>query len=108
MAEKDSTAGLNITREQLIQLLNEDLAREYQALIEINKHIDYLGDDSAMMSNPVKISNDPVESLRAVLENEWKMAEHYHERICQAEAMGEFELSEILRAIIEQQHELDL
>jgi bacterioferritin len=31
--QKQATAGANITREQLIELLNEDLAREYQAII---------------------------------------------------------------------------
>src|SRR5450759_1984226 len=33
MAKEPTTAGLNITREQMIQLLNEDLAGEYQAII---------------------------------------------------------------------------
>ena len=31
--QKQATADANITREQLIELLNEDLAREYQAII---------------------------------------------------------------------------
>ena len=30
---KENTKGLNITRERMIQLLNEDLAGEYQAII---------------------------------------------------------------------------
>ena len=33
MTEEHTTTGLNITREQMIQLLNEDLAGEYQAII---------------------------------------------------------------------------
>src|SRR5476651_786606 len=33
MTKESTTAGLNITREQIIQLLNEDLAGEYQAII---------------------------------------------------------------------------
>ena len=33
MTKEPTTAGLNITREQMIQLLNEDLAGEYQAII---------------------------------------------------------------------------
>src|SRR6202142_3704641 len=33
MTNYNITAGLNITREQMIQLLNEDLAGEYQAII---------------------------------------------------------------------------
>jgi bacterioferritin len=48
--------------------------------------------------------------LRADLENERTTVGRYRERICQAEAMGEFALSETLRAIIvqEQDHEIDL
>jgi bacterioferritin len=58
----------------------------------------------------VKTSNDPVEMLRADLENERETVGRYRQRIRQAEAMGEFALSEILRAIIvqEQDHEIDL
>src|SRR6476661_5729024 len=33
MTKKNTIAGLDITREQMIQLLNEDLAGEYQAII---------------------------------------------------------------------------
>src|ERR1700733_9243112 len=33
MTKENSTTGVNITREKMIQLLNEDLAREYQAVI---------------------------------------------------------------------------
>ena len=33
VAKEDITDELNITREQMIELLNEDLAREYQAII---------------------------------------------------------------------------
>jgi hypothetical protein len=33
MTKENVTAGLNITREEMIQLLNEDLAGEYQAII---------------------------------------------------------------------------
>ena len=33
MAKEKTTNGLNITREQMVALLNEDLAGEYQAII---------------------------------------------------------------------------
>jgi rubrerythrin len=48
--------------------------------------------------------------LRADLENERETVGRYRERIRQAEAMGEFALSETLRGIIvqEQEHEIDL
>jgi bacterioferritin len=143
MNKEDTTSGLNITREQMIALLNEDLAGEYQAIIAytvysqmlkgaaytdvarelevhageelqhaimIAKQIDYLGGMPGVTPKPVKTSNDPVAMLRADLENERETVGRYRERIRQAEAMGEFALSEALRAIIvqEQEHEIDL
>jgi bacterioferritin len=140
---KENTTPVNITREQMIQLLNEDLAGEYQAIIaytvysqvlkgaaytdiareleahageelahaiKIAKQIDYLGGMPGVTPKPVKTSHDPVAMLRADLENERATVGRYRERIRQAEAMGEFALSETLRAIIvqEQEHEIDL
>ena len=137
------TTGTNITREKMIELLNEDLAGEYQAIIayvvysqvikgaeytdiarELEKHageelqhaikiakqIDYLGGMPGVIPKPVKVSDDAVEMLRADLDNERKTVERYRERIRQAEALGEFALSETLRGIIaqEQEHEIDL
>jgi bacterioferritin len=143
MTKEDTTTKLNITREQMIRLLNEDLAGEYQAIIaytvysqvlkgaaytdiarELEKHaaeelqhaikiakqIDYLGGMPCVTAKPVKTSDDPATMLRADLENERETVERYRERIRQAEAMGEFALSETLRGIIvqEQDHEIDL
>ena len=143
MTKEHMAAGLNITREKMIQLLNEDLAGEYQAIIaytvysqvlkgaaytdiarelemhageelahaiKIAKQIDYLGGMPSVTPKPVKTSSDPVAMLRADLENERATVGRYRERIRQAEAMGEFALSETLRAIIvqEQEHEIDL
>jgi bacterioferritin len=143
MPKEIITTESKITREQMIQLLNEDLAGEYQAIIaytvysqvlkgaaytdiareleahageelghaiRIAKQIDYFGGMPAVTPKPVKTSNDPVEMLRADLENERETVGRYRERICQAESMGEFALSETLRAIIvqEQEHEIDL
>jgi len=143
MDKEAKTSGLNITRKQMIELLNEDLAGEYQAIIAytvysqllkgaaytdvarelevhageelqhaimIAKQIDYLGGMPGVTPKPVKTSNDPVAMLRADLENERETVGRYRERIRQAEAMGEFALSETLRAIIvqEQEHEIDL
>jgi bacterioferritin len=144
MTKKENlTTGLNITRAQMIQLLNEDLAGEYQAIIaytvysqvikgpeytdiarelevhageelahaiKIAKQIDYLGGMPGVTPKPVVTSHDPVAMLRADLENERTTVGRYRERIRQAEAMGEFALSEILRGIIvqEQEHEIDL
>lgn len=143
MAKEDVIDELNVTREQLVQLLNEDLAREYQAIIaytvysqvlkgaeytdiarelethaaeelahalKIAKQIDYLGGMPGVVAKPVKTSSDPKEMLRADLDNERATVAHYRQRIRQAEALGEYALSETLREIIvqEQEHEIDL
>ena len=133
----------NITRAELIELLNEDLAGEYQAIIaytvysqvlkgaaytdiarelevhageelahaiKIAKQIDYLGGMPAVTPKPVITSNDPVVMLRADLDNVRTTVGRYRERFRQAEALGEYGLSETLRGIIvqEQDHEIDL
>src|SRR5450631_2214364 len=95
-----------------------DIARELEAhaaeelahAIKIAKQIDYLGGMPGVTPKPVKTSTDPVAMLRADLENERTTVGRYRERIRQAEAMGEFGLSETLRGIIvqEQEHEIDL
>jgi bacterioferritin len=132
-----------IDRKTLINLLNEDLAREYQAVIayvnysqvlkgaaymdiakELEKHageelehaikiakqIDYLGGDPTVTPKPVKTSDKAEEMLRFDLENERVTIMNYRERIRQADAMGEFAISETLREIIvqEQDHLTDL
>ena len=140
---KENQSELNITRERLIELLNEDLAGEYQAIIaytvysqvlkgaaytdiarelevhaseelahaiKIAKQIDYLGGMPVVVPKPVKTSKEATEMLRFDLQNERETVGRYRERIRQAEALGEFALSEILRGIIaqEQEHEIDL
>ena len=132
-----------ITRKEMIHLLNQDLAREYQAIIayivysqtmkgakylhiakELEKHakeelehavhiakqIDYFNGTPVVMPEKVKMSSAPDDMLRFDLENERITILNYRERIRQAEAMGEFGLSEILRKIIaeEQDHLTDL
>lgn len=137
------TTDATITRARLIDLLNGDLAGEYQAIIAytvysqmlkgaaytdvarelelhaaeelqhaitIAKQIDYLGGTPGVTPQPVKVTADPVEMLRADLANEQATIARYRERIRQAEALGEFALSESLRGIIaqEQEHAIDL
>lgn len=127
----------------MIRLLNEDLAREYQAIIaytvysqvlkgapytdvakelekhageelahalRISKQIDYFGGMPEVWPKEVKTSADAREMLRFDLENERVTIKNYRQRIRQADAMGEFALSEILREIIvqEQEHLIDL
>ena len=140
---KDNGGENKISRERMVELLNEDLAGEYQAIIayvvysqvlkgaaytdiakelelhaaeelshalKIAKQIDYFGGMPVVTPKPVKTSNDAAEMLRADLQNERETVGRYRERIRQAEAMGEFALSEVLRTIIaqEQEHEIDL
>lgn len=134
---------INVTRGEMIQLLNDDLAREYQAIIayvvysqilkgaaytdiarELEKHageeldhalaiskqIDYLGGTPTVTPKSVKLSDKPEDLLRFDLDNERETVRNYRTRIRQAEALGEFALSETLRKIIvqEQEHEIDL
>jgi bacterioferritin len=132
-----------ITREEMIKRLNEDLAREYQAIIayivysqtlkgakyqhiaqELEKHaseeldhailiakqIDYFNGTPVTVPEPVKFSENPDDLLRFDLENERVTILAYRQRIREADAMGEFALSETLREIIvqEQEHLTDL
>jgi bacterioferritin len=134
---------LNVSRAQLAELLNEDLAREYQAVIaytvysqvlkgaaymdiarelevhageelqhalKLARQVDYFGGAPAVTPKPVKTTNDPNKMLRLDLENERETIAQYRQRIRQAEALGEFALSEILRGIVvqEQEHEIEL
>ncbi len=90
--------------------LEKHAGEELAHAIKIAKQIDYLGGMPGVTPKPVKVSEDPKEMLRADLENERRTVERYRARIQQAEAMGEFALSETLRGIIvqEQEHEIDL
>jgi bacterioferritin len=132
-----------ISREEMVRLLNEDLAREYQAIIayvvysqtmkgaqylhiakeleqhateelshaiQIARQIDYFNGTPVVAPKPVKMSDKPDDMLRFDLENERVTIVAYRERIRQAEALGEFALSETLREIIaqEQEHLTDL
>ena len=130
-------------RKKMIDLLNEDLSREYQAIMayvvysqvlkgaqymtiakELEKHaseeldhaiklsnqIDYFGGMPTATAKSVKLTDDAVEMLKADLENERVTIANYRTRVRQADAMGEFALSEILREILvqEQEHLIDL
>jgi bacterioferritin len=137
------TQDAKISRDQMVEFLNEDLAREYQAIIAyviysqtikgaqytdiagelelhaaeelshailIAKQIDYLNGTPTNKPKQVKISDKAEDMLRFDLDNEKETIINYRQRIRQAEAMGEFALSEVLRKIIaqEQDHLTDL
>jgi bacterioferritin len=128
---------------EMVDALNEDLAREFQAIIayvnysqtmkgakytdiasELEKHaaeelshalliakqIDYFNGTPTVKPKDVKMSDKAEDMLRFDLENERQTMVNYRKRIRQAEAMGEFGLSEVLRKIIaqEQEHLMDL
>lgn len=144
MATNQSKADKGkVTRKELVKLLNEDLAREYQAIIayvnysqilkgaayreiaeelerhaseelehalKVAKQIDYFGGMPGVDPKPVKTSDDPKAMLRYDLDNEIQTITNYRARIQQAEELGEYALSEVLREIIvqEQEHAIDL
>lgn len=132
-----------VTRRELIAALNEDLSREYQAIIayvtysqvlkganymhvakelethageelshalKISKQIDYLGGTPTVVAKPVKSTDDNEGMLRADLANETETIRQYRRRVLQAEALGEFAISEELREILrdEQDHLIEL
>jgi bacterioferritin len=131
------------TRADLIKGLQEDLSREYQAIIAyvvysqalkgaeyqsiakelelhaaeelahaitIAKQIDYLGGMPNATALPVKLTEDATAMLRADLANENDTVRAYRERVRQADALGEFAISEEIREILrqEQEHQIDL
>ena len=139
----NGSKNLKVSREEMVQLLNEDLSREYQAIIayvvysqtikgaaynsiakeleihageelahaiQIARQVDYFGGMPTITPKPVKTSKDPKAMLQFDLDNEQQTICNYRERILQAEALGEFALSETLREIIlqEQEHATDL
>ena len=130
-------------REALIKGLQEDLSREYQAIIAyvvysqalkgaeyqsiakelevhageelahaitIAKQIDYLGGMPNATAKPVKLTDNAEAMLRADLDNENNTIRAYRERVKQADALGEFAISEEIREILrqEQEHQIDL
>ena len=136
-------ATTSITRQDLIKGLQEDLSREYQAIIAyvvysqalkgaqyqniakelevhageelahaltIAKQIDYLGGKPNATAKPVKLTEDAKEMLRADLDNENNTIRAYRDRVRQADALGEFAISEEIREILrqEQEHQIDL
>ncbi|MDQ6632530.1 MAG: ferritin-like domain-containing protein, partial [Verrucomicrobiota bacterium] len=90
--------------------LEKHAGEELEHALKIAKQIDYLGGMPTTIPEKVKVSEDAKEMLKFDLENEQVTVANYRRRIRQAEAMGEFALSETLRDIIvqEQEHEIDL
>jgi bacterioferritin len=143
MAKQKTATTTTITVKELIDALNEDLSREYQAIIayvvyssvltgakwmniaaELKLHaaeelqhaliladqIDYLGGSPTATPKPVKLSKKAEDMIRFDLDNETETIKNYRQRVKQAEALGHYALSELLRTIIvqEQNHQHDL
>ena len=129
-------AGQDITRDQLAQLLNEDLSRyvvysqvlkgaeymniaaqleehahqELQHALIISRQIDYLGAMPSVTPKPVKTSEKARDMLSFDLDIENETIRNYRDRIRQCEALGEFAMAEQIREILvqEQDHQIDL
>jgi bacterioferritin len=132
-----------VTREDLLKGLQEDLSREYQAVmayvvysqalkgaeymsiakelevhageelqhaLTIAKIIDYLGGMPNATALPVTLTDNAEAMLRADLQNENDTVRAYRERVRQADALGEYAISEEIREILrqEQEHQIDL
>ena len=139
----DASSVSSSKRNEIIRGLNEDLAREYKAIIqyvvfsvalkgaeyndiadqlklhasqelshaiEVARQIDYLGGNPTVTGKQAEFSNDSKKMLEIDLKDEQTTIKNYRERIREAEAAGEYALSEALRKIIaqEQDHEIDL
>ena len=139
----DAEASSSSARAQIVAGLNEDLAREYKAIIqyvvfsvalkgaeygdiaeqlkkhasqelghalEVARQIDYLGGSPTVKGKEAEFSDDSKKMLEIDLKDEQLTIVNYRQRIRQAEAAGEYALSEALRDIIvqEQDHEIDL
>ena len=129
----EALAVRDVTREDLIALLNEDLAREYQGVISnvvysqvikdaqymqitaemevyaaeelahallIAAQIDHLGGMPLAVAKPVQTSPNGDDMLRFSLERETETIDRYRERVHQCEALGEYDLAELIREIL--------
>lgn len=133
----------NSGRDELVQGLQADLAREFKAIIQyviysqkldraqytdiaeqlevhahqeldhalqVSRQLDYFGVYPTHEPKPIEVSDNNEDMLRFDLNAEDETVRNYRERIQQAERLGEFALSEVLREIIrnEQDHQIDL
>ena len=130
MAEATEAAAPAITKEKLIDLLNEDLQREFQAVIayvnysqvlkgaaymniagELEKHAkeelrhalklsNWIDLLGGMPAKSVKTSEKAEDMLNFDLDNEKETIRNYRRRVRQADALNQFALSEDLREIL--------
>ena len=90
--------------------LEKHAGEELAHALTIAKHIDYLGGTPTVTPEPVLVSKDAKEMLRADLANETRTIKAYRQRVKQCEALGEYAIAEDVREILrqEQEHQIDL
>ena len=124
MKDETASGGIKkVSRSELIELLNQDLAREYQAIIAyvvysqvlkgaelMAKQIDYLGGMPTVEPKIVHTSAKAEQMLRFDLENETETIRNYRERVRQCEQFAEYAMGEQIREILidEQDHQIAL
>ncbi len=115
MPESKTVTNENeICRDRLAELLNEDLSREYQAIIgyvvysQVLSGAQYM-EIAAQLEIHAKQELDHALIL-SHLENENETIRNYRERVRQCEALGEHAMAEQIRKILvqEQDHQIDL
>ena len=134
-ANATGAPSTSLTRNRLIELLNEDLAREFQAIIAysqvlkgaaymniaaelavhateelahaiiLSNQIDYLGGMPTTVPKPVKTSEKAQDMLRFDLDNENETIRQYRRRIKQCDELGEFATAEQIRQILLQEQD---
>jgi bacterioferritin len=94
------------TREKLIEALNEDLSREYQAIIAYVNYSQVIKGAAYMnIAKPVKTSEKTEDMLKFDLENEKETIRNYRRRVKQADELNEFAIAESLRGILVQEQD---
>jgi len=90
--------------------LEKHAGEELAHALTIAKHIDYLGGTPTVTPEPVLVSKEAKEMLRADLANETRTIKAYRQRVKQCEALGEYAIAEDVREILrqEQEHQIDL
>jgi bacterioferritin len=105
MPEPKSAANENeISRDRLAELLNEDLSREYQAIIA------YVVYSQVLSGAQYMDIAAQLDMLRYDLDNENETIRNYRDRVRQCETLGEYAMAEQIRQILmqEQDHQIDL
>jgi bacterioferritin len=100
-----------LTRQQLIDLLNEDLSREYQAIIAYINYSQVLkGAQYMNIAKELEVHAREELAHALTIAGQIDYLANYRIRVRQCEAMGEYAIAENIRQILmqEQEHQIDL